>query len=66
MATWPTARGRPDARQPLPAGSRLSWATIALNGEPWPGEPPRYDPSAEPAERETATEHTDKPEAPLG
>lgn len=47
MTHWPTARGRPDARQPLPAGSRLSWATIALHGEPWPGEPPRHDPSAD-------------------
>lgn len=47
MTHWPTARGRPDARQPLPAGSRLSWAVIAINGEPWPGEPPRYDPSAD-------------------
>lgn len=41
MSTTKHLRGRPDARQPLPAGHPDTWGLIirgtCLEGTPWPG-----------------------------
>ena len=58
-----TRPGRPAARLPLPAGARASWGAIAIRGEPWPGEPPTYDPSAKAVGEGDDADPGDTPEA---